>query len=150
MNIREIFTPKSIDDFYNQNLIDFVKSGEKEQIRHFLFWGNPGTGKTEFAHLLAKYILGEVDVVNFTEFNSSDDRGIDFIKTQVKDIAMSASFDSMPKVIYLSEADGLTHEAQAALRRIMEIGNAIFILSANYPAKIIPALKNRCSVWEFK
>ncbi len=44
----------------------------------------------------------------------------------------------------LDEADGLTKQAQEALRRMMETGNALFILTANNENAIIPALKSRC------
>jgi DNA polymerase III delta prime subunit len=50
------------------------------------------------------------------------------------------------KVVLLDEADYLTPNAQAALRGVMEEYHttARFILTCNYPNRIIPALHSRC------
>jgi DNA polymerase III delta prime subunit len=50
------------------------------------------------------------------------------------------------KVVLLDEADYLSPNAQAALRNLMESfhESARFILTCNYPHKIIPALHSRC------
>lgn len=148
-SLRNSLEPKTIQDHYDKDLIKFVVDHSSD-LPHFLFWGNAGTGKTQFAKLLAEDFLGHAMGLNFHEFNMSDDRGIDFIKGPIKEIAMSSSMAGNRKIIYLGEADGLTKDAQAALRRIMELGNAIFIFSCNYPNKLIDAIHNRCSVWEFK
>jgi DNA polymerase III delta prime subunit len=50
------------------------------------------------------------------------------------------------KVVLLDEADYLSPNAQAALRGVMEEYHATarFILTCNYPNRIIPALHSRC------
>ena len=50
------------------------------------------------------------------------------------------------KIVLLDEADYLSPNAQAALRNLMETysSSARFILTCNYPNKIIPALHSRC------
>lgn len=148
MNIKEILKPTSIDHHYDPILVKLVK--ESNPLPHFLFWGEAGSGKTEFAHLIGHRLLGHSFGLNFFEFNSSDERGIDFIREKIKEIALNRSMNMLPNVILLDEADQLTFDAQASLRRIMEVGHAIFILTANYPHKIIQALHSRCSVHEFK
>lgn len=53
-------------------------------------------------------------------------------------------------MILLDEADGLTKQAQEALRRIMETSDCIFVLTCNNMSAIIPALRSRCTRFTFK
>ena len=50
------------------------------------------------------------------------------------------------KVVLLDEADYISPNGQAALRGVMETyaSTARFILTCNYPTKVIPALHSRC------
>jgi DNA polymerase III delta prime subunit len=109
-----------------------------------LLYGPPGTGKTTTAHAIAKEIGADIH-----EFNASDERGIDFIRTRVKEVATQRGWGEHT-IILLDEADGLTRQAQDALRRIIETGHALFILTANEHANIISALKSRCLAFKFR
>jgi len=84
--------------------------------------------------------------------HNSDERGINIIRGKIKDFARTAPIGNAQfKIIFLDEADSLTSEAQAALRRTIEKYSHIcrFILSANYSSKIIEPIQSRCTVFRF-
>ena len=114
--------------------------------------GYAGTGKTTCALALAKEFFGEGWRNNFLELNASDDRGIGIVRTKIKDYARTAPIGGAGfKIIFLDEADSLTSDAQAALRRTMEryTNTCRFILSCNYSSKIIDPIQSRCAVFRF-
>lgn len=85
--------------------------------------------------------------------HNSDDRGIDVIRGVVKDFASVDSISDVGfKIILLDEADSLTKDAQAALRRTMEkyTRSCRFILSCNYSSSIIEPIQSRCALFRFK
>jgi len=96
-------------------------------------------------------MLGESLVANFHETNGSDERGIDFIRDNIKQMARINPLGCPRKVILLDEADGLTKPAQEALRRTMEkySDKSMFILTANNKHAIIPAIQSRCVTYDF-
>ncbi|AEH06559.1 replication factor C small subunit [Methanothermococcus okinawensis] len=107
---------------------------------------------TTAALCLARDLYGENWRDNFLELNSSDERGIDVIRTKVKDFARTKPIGDAPfKIIFLDESDALTSDAQNALRRTMEKYSDIcrFILSCNYPSRIIPPIQSRCAIFRF-
>ena len=72
---------------------------------------------------------------------------------KIKDIARTAPIGEKGfKIIFLDEADNLTSDAQAALRRTMEnyTRTARFILSANYSSRIIEPIQSRTAVFRFR
>ena len=125
---------------------------DQKCLPHLLFYGPPGTGKTTTAHAIARELYGDKYAPMVLELNASDDRGIDVIREQVKRFASTrVIFGSGHKLIILDESDAMTNPAQAALRRIMETcsNNARFIMICNYPEKIIPALRSRCTEFRY-
>ena len=141
----EKYRPRAWNEVVGQD--DVVKAvqriiSRKDTIPHFMFLGPPGNGKTTVAHLIGMSLGCDV-----LEYNASDNRGIDFIRGDVKRLAEYAS----RRVVILDEADQLTPDAQFALRRTMEKSPAtIFILIGNDETKFIDAIKSRCAIFRFR
>ena len=151
----EKYRPKTLPDLVGQtHIIERLKAyATTKNVPHLIFAGPPGTGKTTAALALAHEIFGEHHwVQNFHELNASDERGIGIIRGKIKDFARTAPIGATFKIIFLDEADSLTQEAQAALRRTIEKYTHIcrFILSVNYSSKIIEPIQSRCAVFRFK
>jgi replication factor C small subunit len=150
----EKYRPRTLDEIISQkHVVERLKSFVKDKnIPHMIFAGPPGTGKTCCAIAIARELFGENWKANFSETNASDERGIDVIRTKIKNFARTVPIGTRFKIIFLDEADALTQEAQQALRRTMEQFSNIcrFILSVNYSSKVIPALQSRCAVFRFK
>ena len=117
--------------------------GGIDRMPNLLFYGSPGAGKTTTALCLADE-LG----CDYTEVNASDDRGIDSMRKIVQTTRYKAFNGG--KIVILDEADGITHEAQAMLRRPMEkSGGTRFIIIANEIRNIISPIISRCVTFEF-
>ena len=122
---------------------DYVTKGD---IPNLMLTGTAGCGKTT----VAKAMCEEIGC-NFLFINSSDERGIDTLRTKIKGYASTVSLTGGRKVIILDEADYLTPEAQAGLRGAIEefSENCSFIFTCNFKARLIDALHSRCSVIDF-
>jgi len=151
----EKYRPARLADIVGQDeiverLTSYVKTGN---LPHLLFTGSAGVGKTTAAVTLSREFFGETWQMNFRELNASDERGIDVVRNQIKQFARTSPLgDATFKVLFLDEADALTTDAQAALRRTMETyaQTCRFILSCNYSSKIIDPIQSRCAIYRFK
>jgi len=150
----EKYRPKKLDDVAGQDqIIERLKAYAKtKNVPHLMFAGPAGTGKTTSAIALSKEIFGDSWKQNFNELNASDERGIGIIRGKIKNFARTAPMGKAQfKIIFLDEADSLTTDAQAALRRTIEKYTHIcrFILSVNYSSKVIEPIQSRCTVFRF-
>lgn len=113
----------------------------EREIPNLLLSGSAGVGKTTLARCLFNE-LG-VDPTDIRYVNASHHTGVDYYR------GLGGFIETLPsgdfRYILLDEADYLSPNAQAALRSMIEEYSNIcrWVLTCNYPNKIIPALHSR-------
>ena len=150
----EKYRPKNIHQLVGQQTfkLDAENWIENKIMPNVLLYGQAGVGKTAAAGVLANEILGKEIDSNYFEINASDDRRLEVVRTTIKDIAQQRAIGDVPyKIILLDEMDGMTPDAQNALKRIMErySNNVRFIITANDRSRIIYPLQSRCANYFF-
>jgi len=142
----EKFRPKTVneyvfvDDSQKRQVQSWIKEGS---IPHLLFSGAAGIGKTT----LAKVLLNELGIESYDvlEINASRENNVETVRDKIINFVQMMPFGPF-KCVLLDEADYLTPNAQAILRGVMETYSSTsrFILTCNYPNRIIPAIHSRC------
>lgn len=142
----EKYRPKDVDGYV------FRDSAQKDQVNawikegsipHLLLSGAPGVGKTTLAKIMIQQL--NIDEYDVLEINASRENSVDTIRDKISGFVETMPFGKF-KVVLLDEADYISPNGQAALRGVMETfaQTARFILTCNYPNRVIPALHSRC------
>jgi DNA polymerase III delta prime subunit len=141
---------------YRPNKVDgyvFVDQAQREQVQqwiqdgsipHLMLSGSAGTGKTTLAKLLINELgVDEYDVMWAN--GSKEARKIEWVDKLIG-FCQTMPFGKF-KVVLIDEADYMNKDSvQPALRNLMEDYSQTvrFILTCNYPHKIIAPIHSRC------
>jgi len=163
-------------DYHIDQAEQLKNLAEQGDFPHLMFYGPSGAGKKTRIMCLLRELYGngveklrsenitfttpsnrKIDIMTIgsnyhIEVNPSDagiyDRVV--VVDLIKQIAQTHQIDQNGqrefKVIILSEVDGLTKDAQHALRRTMEkyVSTCRILLCVTSTSRIIPAIKSRC------
>lgn len=143
----EKYRPTNIDGyvFANELQKNQIESWIKDKsIPHLLFAGSAGVGKTTLAKILIEQ-LGVQDTDVMMANGSKEARKIEWIDKLIM-FCQTMPFGEF-KIVLIDEADFMNPiSVQPALRNLMEeySHSVRFILTCNYPNRILPAIHSRC------
>jgi replication factor C small subunit len=143
----EKYRPDTVDGyvFVDQTQREQVESWIKNKsVPHLMFSGGPGTGKTTLAKMLINELgIDEYDIM-FAN-GSKEARKIEWVDKLIS-FCSTMPYGDM-KIVLIDEADYMNKDSvQPALRNLMEeySHSVRFILTCNYPNKVIPPIRSRC------
>lgn len=147
--LNEKHRPSTLDgyvceDSFKQKIEEWI---EQQNIPHLFFYGKPGSGKSTLAKILAKNID-----CDYLYLNATDKRGMDDIKNEILPFVSVMSFKSAPKIVILDEATHILQASQVLLLNMIETYslNTRFILTGNYPERLIEPLRSRLEDYNLK
>lgn len=152
----EKYRPKTLDEIISHTtIISTLKQAiEKNTLQHLLFHGPSGSGKTSVAMAIARSLYGPKMDLMVLNINASEERGIEVVRTRIQQFVTTKNIfsdDNLFKLVILDEADAMTADAQAMLRKVIEnfSNTTRFCLICNQVKKITQALQSRCAHYRF-
>jgi len=146
--LNEKWRPDTLEGYIcsNENRAKFQEYINKQDIPHILLAGHPGSGKTTLAKILANNIN-----CDYLFLNAVDERSIDVMRDKVGSFASAGSFKPL-KIVILDEATHILQASQVLLLNMMETYsiNTRFILTGNYPERLIEPLRSRCQEFDLE
>lgn len=147
--LNEKYRPSTLDGYICDPTLKTKIEGwiEEQNIPHLFFHGRPGSGKSTLAKILVKNIDSDYLYLNATEKRSIDD-----IKNEILPFVSVMSFKSSPKIVILDEATHILAAGQVLLLNMIETYslNTRFILTGNYPERLIEPLRSRLEDYNLK
>jgi replication-associated recombination protein RarA len=143
--------PKNLKEYLGHAELvgKIAKWSEEDDLPHFIFAGPPGTGKTLLAHIVRDHYLKERAVVDFFEYNGSNERGIDTMR-KICSTILSSGKTGRKKIFFIDEAEKLTDDAWALLKVVtgekMYTSKTIFIFATNDFSVFPESIVSRCYV----
>lgn len=154
--LTEKYRPDTLNGYVFKNqamkeqIEEWVKNPNKKKIPfpNLLLSGVQGTGKTTLAKIICN--IFHVNKHDVLQINASRENGVDHVREKIVGFCSTWPIGEY-KVVILDEFDGFSHQAQKILRGEMETyaDSVRFILTANYPNKILPALHSRMQSYHF-
>ena len=147
--LNEKYRPSTLDGYvcdehFKQKIQTWI---EEQNIPHLFFHGKAGSGKSTLAKILVKNID-----CDYLYLNATDKRSMDDIRNEILPFVSTMSFKNAPKIVILDEATHILQASQVLLLNMIETysRNTRFILTGNYPERLIEPLRSRLEDYNLK
>lgn len=141
------YMPSSIDDMVlSKDIKKYFKGiAESGNLVNMTLAGPAGIGKTSISRLLCEAVKAEVLFIP-----CGTEGTLDCVRAKITPFCEAVSLDGRLKVVVLDEIDSASSSGdnnfQKSLRSLIEMNSSDtrFIMTANFPEKILKPLKSRC------
>jgi DNA polymerase III delta prime subunit len=147
--LNEVHRPDTLEGYVCDEYLRKKIEGwiESKNIPMLGFFGKPGSGKTTLAKILVKSLDSDCLYINV-----GDKRSMENIREEIIPFVSTMSFKDSPKIVILDEATSSLPAYQVLLLNLIETYslNTRFILTGNYPERLIEPLRSRLEDYNLK